>query len=85
MKLNLSGQIFEQNEDGSWIHKEDESSLLLKAETPKKKDGTLKAKYKDLPRYKLIPVYEDHFKNEFDKTLRNITKDVYKYLKQKIV
>ena len=84
MKLNLKGQQFQQKEDGSWEYQPEESSLLLKAENPKKKDGTLKAKYKDLPRYKLIVTYEDHFKNEFNKTLSELNKEVYKFLKEKI-
>lgn len=38
-------------------------------ETPFKKDGTLKQKYKDMPRFNTILEYEDLFKKEFDKSL----------------
>lgn len=85
MKTNINGQVYKFSEDGSWEHLPNESSLLLKADGPKKKDGTLKAKYKDLPRYKLIPIYEDHFKKEFDKTLKELNKDVFKFLKDSIL
>lgn len=48
------------------------------AEDPKKKDGTLKAKYKDMPRYKVIFGYEDSFKDNFKKLSQNMSKDIVK-------
>lgn len=83
-EINISGQHYEQQEDGSWVYKADKSSILLQHENAKKKDGKLKAQYKDLPRYKLIPVYEDHFRKEFNKMLTGTTKEVLKYIKEKI-
>jgi hypothetical protein len=82
--MKIGNQTYTLNEDASWSHVSEESSILLKAESPKKKNGNLKAKYKDLPRYKLIPIYEDHFKKEFNSTIVDITKDVFKFLKENI-
>jgi len=70
-KLDLNGQVFEQNEKGEWIYKAEDSKF-------KTQKGTLKAQYKDLPRYKLIYNYEDHFRAQFDNTLRQIQKDIKK-------
>lgn len=76
-KIDLNGQVFEQNEGGEWIYKAEDSKF-------KKKDGTLKAQYKDLPRYDLIYKYEDHFRAQFDNTLRQIKKDINKKLESLI-
>jgi len=84
MKIKLGSQTYEQQSDGSYKHLPEESDVLLKAESSKKKDGTLKAKYKDLPRYKLIVTYEDHYRNEFKKMLSELNKEVYSFIKQKI-
>ena len=84
MKLRIENQTYEQNADGSFKHLPEESGILLKAESAKKKDGTLKAKYKDLPRYKLIPTYEDYFRGEFDKMLSELNKEVFSFIKNKI-
>lgn len=49
-----------------------------------KKDGTLKAKYKDYPRYKIIVTYEDYFRNNFNKMMLDMNKEVFKFVKQSI-
>jgi len=79
MDIALNGQIFKQWEDGSWTHSAEDSSILLKSDV-KKQDGTLKAQYKDLPRYKLIVDYEDYFRAEWNETLRDTTKEALKFI-----
>tara|TARA_X000001382_G_scaffold25412_3_gene16004 strand:+ start:9574 stop:9819 length:246 start_codon:yes stop_codon:yes gene_type:complete len=81
MKAKINGQQYNFNEDGSWEHL---GADISKSETPFKKDGALKAKYKDLPRYKIITVYEEHFQKEFRKTLLDISKNLFADLKKKI-
>jgi len=49
-------------------------------ENPKKKDGTLKKKYKDLPRFKAINGYEGKFKEGYRKILKSMILDVSKNL-----
>jgi len=83
-EMKIGNQTYIQNDDSSWSHLPEESSILLKSESPNKKNGNLKAKYRDLPRYKIIPIYEDHFKKEFNSTIVDITKDVFKFLKENI-
>jgi hypothetical protein len=73
---------YTQDEGGNWLYTPQDT--ILKADV-KRKDGTLKAKYKDLPRYKLIPIYEDYFVKEFNKTLSDLNKDVFKFLKDNIL
>jgi hypothetical protein len=84
MKFKLGNQSYEQQPDGSYKHLPDESDILLKAESVKRKDGTLKAKYKDLPRYKLIPTYEDYFRGEFDKMMSDLNKEVFTFIRNNI-
>lgn len=50
------------------------------AENPKKKDGTLKKKYKDLPRFKAINGYEGKFKTGYKKLMKSMVLDVSKKL-----
>lgn len=49
----------------------------------KKKDGTLKKKYHDLPRYPVIYKYEADFKNNFQSMsnllVMDITKNINKF------
>ena len=49
--------------------------------TPFKKNGNLKAQYKDLPRYKLIVTYEKYFQNAFRHTIQTMTKQVMAQVK----
>jgi hypothetical protein len=84
MKFKLGNQSYEQQSDGSYKHLPDESDILLKAESVKRKDGTLKAKYKDLPRYKLIVTYEDYFRGEFDQMLSDLNKEVFTFIRNKV-
>lgn len=56
-----------QNEEGEWIYK---------AESPKLKSGKLKAKYRDLPRYKAIYVIEDEYKKSFDSLLKDMFNEI---------
>ena len=77
MEINLNGSIFEQDENGEWIFKADKSAEF-------KKDGTLKAKYKDLPRYDLIYKYEDYFRDQFNNTLKQIKQDLDSKMKKLI-
>lgn len=74
--MNLDSNIIEfplfsstLDENGNWIHKSKDLQF-------KKKDGTLKAQYKDLPRVKAIYEIEASVKNDFKKTLENTVKDI---------
>ncbi len=53
---------------------------IKKHESAKKQDGTLKKKYKDMPRFKAIYGYENQFKSSYDKILRNMTMEISKTL-----
>ena len=60
--------IFRKNKKG-WFWK-------AKPQSPLKKDGRLKKEYKDRPRYKVIPEYEGKFKENYDKMLNSMTKEI---------
>jgi hypothetical protein len=48
----------------------------------KKKDGTLKAEYKDLPRYpKVMDKYENPFKDQYSSMIEATMKQVKKIIK----
>jgi len=57
-----------------------------KHEHAQTKDGKLKAKYRDLPRYPVILEYEAEFKNSFNKNLASmathITRKMVEFLKE---
>lgn len=57
------------DEDNQWIYKANTTNI-------KKKDGTLKKKYKDLPRIKVIYEIEDklnkRYKNMLDSSMKEI-------------
>ena len=57
------GVIGEVNDKGIIIYKAGETNSFLK------KNGNLKAKHADLPRYKPIPEYEDKMIEEYQKLL----------------
>ena len=63
-KLLNSSMIASQNEKGEWIYKSNDEK-----KAPFKKDGTLKAQYRDLPRYKAIIQYENILIKEYQKTV----------------
>lgn len=44
----------------------------------KKKDGTLKKEYKDLPRYRAIFGYEKEFTDNFEKQYKSMSKEIVK-------
>lgn len=67
--------IAEQNDKGIWIFKADES-VLFKQDTK-----TLKKKYHDLPRYKIVVEYEKEFKDDTDKFLKDLILAMVKKLK----
>lgn len=47
-----------------------------KKEVPLKKDGTLKKKYKDMPRYKCILEYEKVLNLDYEDVLKNMLYDI---------
>ncbi len=57
---------------GEWIYK----SIHIK-----KKDGNLKKKFHDLPRYKVIYEYEGAMKKDYDKHLKKGVLEMIKKLK----
>lgn len=61
-----------QNDKGEWIYK---------AENPKLKSGKLKAKYRDLPRYKAIYKIEDEYKKDFNSMLKKMFNEIKLTLK----
>lgn len=42
------------------------------------KNGTLKKRYKDMPRYRVIFGYEESFTNKFEKLSKQMVKEVIK-------
>lgn len=75
--IEVNGFVWEADEKGDWIFKAEKSKF-------KKEDGTLKKKYADMPRYDLIPKYEQHFVKEFEKELVNTSKELIKEMKKMI-
>lgn len=49
-------------------------------ENAKNKDGNLKKKYSDMPRYKAIFGYEKEFVSNFNTLIQNMSKDIVKEL-----
>jgi hypothetical protein len=68
-KLLNNGIIAFQNESGEWIYKANTLG-------PFKKNGSLKAQYKDLPRFKVIVDYEDQELKDFEQNLSESIKDI---------
>lgn len=64
--LKIGNFTYNQNEKGEW-------KADLK---PFKKNGALKAVYKDLPRYKAIVEYEAKEVNDFEANLAESIKDI---------
>jgi hypothetical protein len=65
---------YTQDDQGNWIGKAQESKAL-------KKDGTLKAQYKELPRYKMNISIEDLMRKQMNKQLKGIIQDLNEILK----
>lgn len=70
--------IASRDKKGLWIYKAVDSKLL------KQDKKTLKKKYHDLPRFKVIPQYEEQFKKQFNSYVAEIAKDLTRKLKQLI-
>ncbi len=64
--------VASQNEKGEWIYKANESNQLK----PFKKNGNLKAIYKDLPRFKAIVQFEDQEEKDYNESLSQAVKDI---------
>ena len=62
LDIKLHGFLASQDEKGNWIYKADDKQ-------PLKKDGTLKAEYKDLPRYKVLIESEKKIQDQYSSTL----------------
>ena len=72
-EFKIGAFTYYQNEKGEWLYKADNFREL-------KKDGSLKKKYKDLPRYDVIYEWEKEAKEEFKKTLINSVKEAQQLL-----
>lgn len=64
-KLLDGAIIASQDKNGTWIYKANTENQLK----PFKKNGTLKAVYKDLPRFTAISQYEEVLNKEYQKTV----------------
>lgn len=71
-KLLNDSMIASQDEKGNWIYKANESNQLK----PFKKNGSLKAVYHDLPRFKVIVEYEDQEEKDYSDLLSQAVKDI---------
>lgn len=69
-KLLNNSILASQDEKRNWIYKANENS------GPFKKNGALKAQYKDLPRFKAIVQYEDQEMKDFEANLEQSIKDI---------
>lgn len=65
------------SESKQWVYKANNNKAL-------KKDGTLKAQYKDRPRYPVIYRYEGSAKKQFDNVIKDSVVQITKQLKQYI-
>ncbi len=73
-KINIGSFTYERDENNQWIGK---STNI----TPFKKNGNLKAVYKDLPRFKIIVDYENQEVNDFNALLeQSVTEIAHKLL-----
>ena len=61
-QIKVGNFIAERNEKGEWLYKADQVK-------PFKKDGNLKAQYRDLPRFKAIMEYETVLNKQYQKTV----------------
>jgi hypothetical protein len=60
---------------------DDESKRWKYSYSPKKKDGTLKKKYHDMPRFKMILQYEGEMKRQYAEKIKLMVQDTIKMLK----
>lgn len=70
--------IAARDKKGLWLYKAVDSKLL------KQDKKTLKKKYHDLPRFKVVLQYEEQFKNQFNSYVAEMAKDLTRKLKQLI-
>lgn len=67
--LKIGNFTYNKDDQGNWVYKADKI-------TPFKKNGNLKAQYKDLPRFKAIVQYENQEVKDFQNSLEQSIKDV---------
>lgn len=70
-KLLNDSVVATQDEKGNWIYKANTNQLK-----PFKKNGALKAQYKDLPRFHVIVEYEKKETTDFEANLAESIKDI---------
>ena len=68
-KIQIGAFDYSKNEKGDWVFKADESKLF-------NKDKTLKNQFAELPRYKVIPQYEEEMINEYQDLLSQGIKEM---------
>ena len=61
-EIKVGNFIAIQDDKGDWIYKAQESKAL-------KKDGTLKAEYKEMPRFKILTEMENEVQDEYSQSL----------------
>jgi len=76
--LKIGNFAAKLTDKGTWIYK-------ALAPTFFKKDGALRKKYHDLPRYKVIPEYEDAAKDEYQLEMAKAVKDITDKLKTFVI
>lgn len=72
--IEISGHIYSQDENGNWTYKAKEPDAL-------KADGTLKAKYKELPQFDIIYDIDNHFNKLMATEIKQFTKELKEILK----
>lgn len=72
LKLLNDSIIASLDDNGLWIYKANSDNKLK----PFKKNGTLKAQYKDLPRFKIISEYEKKELDDYEKLLQESVRDI---------
>lgn len=70
-KLLNNSIIGSQDENGSWIYKANPEYKV-----PFKKDGTLKQKYKDMPRFNVIIEAEEELNKNYISSLKESVKEM---------
>jgi hypothetical protein len=74
-EIKVGNFIATQDEKGDWIYKADNQNQF------KKKDGSLKAQYKDMPRFDLIIQLEKKTTDMYEQTLTQSINQVAKQIK----
>jgi hypothetical protein len=73
--IETVGFEWKQNDVGEWVFKAKQSKAL-------NQKGVLKPEYKDLPRYKAIYGIERYMQSEFENSINEGLRDVFKILKK---